>query len=88
MTPHVKIYMVYFDYAVPEEIVCEACGSPAVEIHHIQGRGKDKNVIINLMALCRKSHERAHGTKNYVSKEEFQYIHNNFMWGNRRAFLK
>lgn len=88
MTKHCKIYMQYFDYVTPEEIICEACQSPAKDIHHINGRGKGKDVIKNLIALCRKCHERAHSSKNYVSKEEFQYIHNNFLQGNRKQFLK
>lgn len=85
---HVKVYMEYFDYVTQSEILCEACGRPSNDIHHINGRGKDKDVIKNLMALCRKCHERAHGSKDYVSKEDFQYIHNNVLAGNKKQFLK
>lgn len=88
MIRHVKIYLDYFDYKVQEEVICEACGAMAVEIHHIHGRGKDKDIIDNLMALCRKCHERAHCSKNYVSPDEFQLIHNYFLQGQRKAFLK
>lgn len=88
MTNHVKIYMQYFDYVTQEEIPCEACHSPAVDIHHINGRTGDCDNIKNLIALCRKCHERAHGTKYYVSKDSFQYIHNNYLAGNRKIFLK
>lgn len=80
--------MNYFDFKTENEVVCEACGNMAVEVHHIHGRGKDKDVISNLMALCRKCHERAHGSKNYVPKEEFQLIHGYFLAGKRIAFLK
>ena len=85
MTPHAKIYMQHFDYVVAEEIMCEACGSPAQDIHHIYGRGEGRDVITNLMALCRKHHEKAHST---ITKSEMQMIHNYFMMGDRRRFLK
>jgi predicted restriction endonuclease len=85
---HIKVYMDYFDYKIQSEIMCEACGSPANDIHHIHGRGDGKDVIENLMALCRKHHDMAHSSKDYVSPDEFQYIHNNFLNGNRKRFLK
>jgi hypothetical protein len=86
MTPHAKVYMNHFDYATPEEIPCEMCENQAVDIHHINGRGKDKNIIGNLMALCRKHHEQA--TLNKLSKGEVQYIHNCFLVGQRQIFVK
>jgi thymidine kinase len=88
MQLYIKKYMNHFDYVTAEEIICEACGRPAVDIHHITGRGKGKDVIENLIALCRKCHERAHGSLHPVSKGGFQYIHNNFLSGQRKAFLK
>lgn len=88
MKKHVQIYYDHFGLKPGEYVPCEACQSPAVEIHHIHGRGKDKDVISNLMALCRKCHSRAHGSIHPVSKEEFQFVHNNFLQGNRKAFLK
>ena len=87
MTPHCKIYMKHFDFVTAEEVFCEACGSPAVDIHHINGRGEDKNVIENLMALCRKCHDRATTSKNYVAPGEMQLIHNYFLQGTRKEFL-
>lgn len=86
--PHVRVYMEYFDFKTQSEIMCEACGSPANDIHHIHGRGKDKDVIGNLIALCRKHHEMAHASNNYVSPTEFEYIHNCFLAGQRKQFLK
>lgn len=88
MKPYEKIYCDYFDFKSQSEIMCEACMSPAQDIHHINGRGPDKDVISNLMALCRKCHARAHGDKNYVSKGEFQLIHNYFLQGTRKQFLQ
>ena len=80
--------MAYFDYKVQEDVFCEACGSPAVDIHHINGRGKEKDVIGNLIALCRKHHDRAHSSKDHVTPGDFQLIHNYFLQGQRRIFLK
>jgi 5-methylcytosine-specific restriction endonuclease McrA len=85
MQKYVQIYMDHFDYKTESEVMCEACGSPAVDIHHITGRGKGKDVITNLMALCRKHHEQAHST---IPKSEMQLIHNYFMQGTRKIFLK
>ena len=77
--------MQYFDYAVPEEVMCEACGRPAVDIHHVYGRGEGRDVIQNLMALCRKHHEAAH---TRITKSEMQLIHNFYLQGTRKVFLK
>lgn len=88
MQKYIKIYLDYFDIKTENELICEACLNPGVDIHHIQGRGKGMDIIKNLMCLCRKCHERAHGTKNYVSKGEFQLIHNYFLQGKRKPFLK
>jgi hypothetical protein len=88
MQSYIKIYLDYFDYKVQSEVICEACMDPAVDIHHIHGRGAGMDVIKNLIALCRKCHERAHGAKNYVSKDEFQLIHNYFLQGTRKQFLQ
>jgi hypothetical protein len=93
MPRHVKIYMDYFDIGIDDIWQCEACTKELLikllVIHHIHGRGKGKDVIENLMCLCPgKCHPRAHSSKNYVSKDEFQYIHNNFLNGQRKAYLK
>lgn len=60
MKKHVKIYMDYFGYDESSFISCEICGKKAVDIHHIDARGaggsKKKDVIENLMAMCREDH--------------------------------
>jgi len=86
MQKHTRIYMKYFDYGEQSFIPCEACGNRANDVHHVNGRGKDKDVITNLMALCRDCHTKAHEGK--LSKSELQYIHNNFLQGNRIKFIK
>jgi len=89
MQKHTKIYMQYFDHGEQDVILCEACHAPAVDVHHIEGRGEGKDVIKNLIALCRKCHERAHGIgKHPISKGELQLIHNNYLAGNHKKFIK
>lgn len=83
---HVQIYMDHFDYTESEFIYCECCLSQAVDIRHINGRGKGKDVISNLVALCRKHHTMCHDEK--ISKGEMQYIHNNFLLGHRKVYVK
>ena len=91
MTPHAKIYLKHFDYGEQDLIICECCGrsgridNGGFDIHHINGRGRGKNVIENLMCCCRKCHTIAHSK---LSKVEVQYIHNNFLSGNRKQFMK
>jgi len=86
MKNHTKVYFKYFDYGEQDIVPCEACGSPAVDIHHIFGRvGEDSDSIDNLMALCRKHHERAHKD---ISKETMLLIHKCYLSGQRKTFLK
>ena len=85
MQKYIKIYMDYFDYKEQDFIPCEGCGSKSQDIHHINGRGKGKDIIENLMALCRKCHEKAH---NGISKEAMQLIHNYFLNGQPKQFFK
>ena len=87
MQKYVKVYINHFDYGVQDFIPCEACGNPSADIHHIHGRiGDESDTIKNLMALCRKHHTMAHESK--VSKDEMQLIHNYFLMGQRKTFLK
>jgi hypothetical protein len=62
MKRHTKIYMDFFGYDESDFIPCEVCGAKAVDINHINARGRggnpkgDKDVIENLMASCRRCH--------------------------------
>jgi 5-methylcytosine-specific restriction endonuclease McrA len=60
MKKHTKIYLEHFDYIEEDFIPCELCENKAVDIHHIEARGMggsdEKDVIENLMAVCRECH--------------------------------
>lgn len=83
MKPHTKIYLNYFGFQIPQDCFCEVCGSPAVDVHHIEARGMGgdpqgkKDVIENLQALCRDCHT------NYGDvpecKENLKAVHVRFM---------
>ena len=68
--------MEYFNYGIDSYMPCEICGKRAVDIHYIHGRGKGKDVIENLMGLCRYDHDKVHKKLN---KDVVQFIHNNFL---------
>ena len=74
MQPHTKIYMDFFGYGMEDVIPCEVCDGRAVDIHHIWGRGKGKDVIFNLIALCRAHHSMCHD--NTIKKPQAQELHN------------
>lgn len=76
MTNHCKVYLKHFGYTIADFIPCEVCGSKAIDIHHLYGRGKGMDVISNLMALCREHHSAAH---TGISKSTMQKIHNEFL---------
>ncbi len=77
MKKHTKIYLKGMGYHETDWIPCELCPKTAVDIHHIEPRGmggsKSKDVIENLMAVCRECHLKAE-SKEY-SKEKLKKIH-------------
>ena len=77
MQKHTRIYLDYFDYGEQDSIPCEMGCGLAVDVHHINGRGKGKDVIENLIGLCRDRHTDVHLCK--ISKQKLQKIHLNFM---------
>ena len=72
MKKHVKIYLEFHGYRVPEDVICEYCGEPAVDIHHITPKGMGGNpkadCIENLIGLCRSCHDKAHAGE--ISKDD------------------
>jgi 5-methylcytosine-specific restriction endonuclease McrA len=85
MKKHVKIYMNYHNYDISDWIACEHCGTTAVDIHHLSGRGmgagknSQKNEIENLIALCRRCHIKAETDKQFNNqlKELNKHKHSN-----------
>jgi hypothetical protein len=77
MQKYVEIYLDHFGYDINDFIPCEICGAKAVDVHHIEGRGKGKDVISNLMGLCRKHHRYAHDGK--IDKTVFIERHKMFL---------
>jgi 5-methylcytosine-specific restriction endonuclease McrA len=64
MQKHTKIYLEFHGYQVQEDVVCEICSQPAIDIHHITAKGMGGNpeadCIENLIGLCRACHDKAH----------------------------
>jgi 5-methylcytosine-specific restriction endonuclease McrA len=75
--PYVKLYLDYYDLHGDDYIPC-ICGIPSIEIHHIEPKGMGgtagKDVIENLIALCRMCHTKAHQGK--ISKDYLKAIVN------------
>lgn len=55
--------------------LCEICGAPAVECHHIVFRSHcGTSDLSNLICLCRACHEMAHGPNARILRERFREI--------------
>lgn len=72
MKSYIKKYLDHVEGfgVLPHELLCEVCTKkPAVDIHHILGKGKYpelKDDIDNLIALCRECHEKYGQKKQYI----------------------
>jgi hypothetical protein len=81
MKKHTRIYLDYFGYCETDVIVCEIpnCRRLGVDLHHINARGmggsKTKDVIENIMCVCREHHLEYGDKKQY--KEYLKQIHLN-----------
>lgn len=72
MKRYIRIYFKHHGLTKGDTVLCEVCDNLAVDIHHIEPRGMggnlDRDVIGNLIALCRWCHDKAEaGT---ITKEE------------------
>jgi len=61
---YVKTYLKFHNYQLQSDVMCEVCGMPADEIHHIHAKGMGGNpkadCIENLIGICRSCHDKAH----------------------------
>jgi len=74
MQKHTKIYMDFFGYGEQDYVPCEWCGLPAVDVHHIDGRGPGKDVIEKLVGLCRKDHIEAGANPEFNEKVRARHL--------------
>ena len=64
MQRHTRIFFKYWGYGDQHLPDCWVCSKPAVDIHHIKGRGqggdpkKKRDSINNLIPLCRDCHSK------------------------------
>jgi hypothetical protein len=65
--------MDFFGYGEQDFIPCEMGCGRAVDVHHLDGRGPGKDVIENLMGLCRAVHLKAGADPEY--NEQLKIIH-------------
>ena len=66
MVGYKKLYLNFFGYGQQDWVPCESCGSEAVDIHHLVARSQGGlDIINNLAAVCRKCHDKAHGSKQF-----------------------
>lgn len=83
MEKHVKNYFEAVGLDPGDYVVCEfpGCFKPSNDIHHIEPRSSFGSKMKaaqdspeNLIALCRKHHEEAHGPKSRELKDTFKGI--------------
>ena len=61
---HTDIYFNALGLYKEDTALCELCGKPATDVHHLERRGMggtsnpESNSIFNLMALCRYCHDK------------------------------
>jgi len=78
MKKHTKIYTKHFKIGEQDTPLCEMCGSPAVDVHHIEPRGmggsKTKDYIENLAGLCRSCHNKAESSKEFNKEVKNKHL--------------
>jgi len=66
-----------------EANLCEACGAEGGYKYHISITSPKTEIIIN---LCKRHYKFA--VEGIVSASELIYIHNSFLAGNKKIYLK
>lgn len=63
------IFLKHFGLTESDFIPCNYCGKLAVDIHHLIFRSQlGKDVIENLIPLCRHHHDKAHHSRIFNDK--------------------
>ena len=66
MIAYKKVYLDYYGLTVADWLPCESCGTTAVDIHHILFKSQGgKDVIENLVSLCRDCHNKCHNSPDF-----------------------
>lgn len=73
MIKYKRVYIEHYGYYEGEYIDCEICLAPSIDIHHLEGRGPECDVIENLIAVCRGCHNKCHDSKEF--NQEAKEIH-------------
>lgn len=70
MKEHIKIYIEYYEIAEQDKPLCELeCGRYINDIHHIIFKSQGgKDVIHNLIGLCREHHDESHNSRIFNQK--------------------
>ena len=77
MVNHKKIYCTFFNLNKGDRILCTNCGQDAVDIHHIIPRGmggSERDYIENLVALCRKCHDKAESSHSFNTSVRIKHL--------------
>lgn len=83
MTKHCKVYFAYFGYGIDSFVPCEVCGSRSTDVHHVKYKSRGgKDVIENLMGVCRTCHDKAH--REELKESELSEIHLQFLRNERK----
>lgn len=77
MINHKKVYCTFFNLDISDHILCTNCGQVAQDIHHILPRGmggSEKDYIENLVALCRKCHDKAESSSSFNKSVRIKHL--------------
>jgi hypothetical protein len=83
MQAYIRLYLDHFNLGEQSLITCEYCGKmgrvdgSGFDVHHLNGRGKGKDCIENLMCLCRDHHDKVNSKE--LPKESLIEVHNKYL---------
>jgi 5-methylcytosine-specific restriction endonuclease McrA len=83
MVNHKKVYCTFFNLDISDRILCTSCLQGAVDIHHIRPRGmggSEKDYIENLVALCRKCHDKVESSRSFNKMIRIKHLKLVLFW--------